>query len=567
MNTCKPENTYIRKLISRMTLEQKIGALMTLHFTGVVPTQNVREYITKYHCGGLRLPPIARRAGNDSDPKSCNGVFAKFSNLRYPEAPTCTPNQYKKALGEYRKLAKERPLGIPLHFSFDQEGSIGTNPYFANIFPMPMGIRATDDPKMAYYVARAIAEQGRAMGLSWIHSPQVDINSDPRNPECNIRTYSDKEADVSEYALEAARGFREGGMIATAKHFPGRGHSDVDAHFEVPTIHVDKKTMYERELAPYRKLIADGNLPSIMIAHSIFPAFDPDNVATVSKPIITGLLREELGFEGVITTDSMTMGGISKRYGVAEACALALEAGADIVLMKSQSHLVADTFNAIRSFVEQGRISLEELDKKGYRVLNMKYEYGLFHDYDWDDIDADQVANKSRLVQISKDVARRSNLIARDEEQLLPLKPEERILIIEQKPFLYNTYQFHSGMHFENCVRYSENVSYLETLIQWDEQDIQRIRTVIGDYDKVVVTNFFHRELGANTEELNQLVKTCRNVIVVSNTPYEGLSVPAQAKTVVLSVGGPTPNQAEALAGVLYGKVHPEGVWPIENHC
>ncbi len=565
MNTCKPRNRYIGGLISRMTLEQKVGALMTLHFTGVIPTQNVREYITKYHCGGLRLTPIARRAGNDSDPKSCNGVFADFSNLRYPEAPNCTPGQYKQALSEYRRIAKERPLSIPLHFSFDQEGSIGSNPYFANIFPMPMGIRTTDDPKMAYYVARAIAEQGRAMGLSWIHSPQVDINSDPRNPECNIRTYGDKEADVSEYGLEACRGFRDGGMIATAKHFPGRGHSDVDAHFEVPVINVDKKTMYARELAPYRKLIAEG-VPAIMIAHSIFPAFDPDHIATVSKKIITNLLREELGFEGVITTDSMTMGGIVRRYGVAEACALALEAGADIVLMKAQSHLVADTFNAIRDFVEQGRISLEELDKKVYRVLNMKYEYGLFHDYDWDDIDPDAVAKKSRLVQLSKDVARRSILIARDENRLLPLKPEERVLVIEQKPFLYNTYRFHSGMHFENCVRYSENVSYLETLFRWDELDLQRIRTVIGDYDKVVVTNFFHRELGANTEALDQLVKDFQNVVVVTNTPYETLSLPSQAKTVVLSVGGPSPDQAEALAGVLFGKVHPEGVWPIENH-
>lgn len=565
MNTGKPRNKYIDNLISKMTLEQKIGALMTLHFTGVVPTQNVRDYITKYHCGGLRLTPITRRAGNDADPKTCYGIDTVFSNLRYTEAPPCTPAEYKQTLSEYRKLAKERPLSLPLHFSYDQEGGIGSNQYFGNLFPQPMGIRATNDPKMAYYVARAIAEQGRAMGLSWIHSPDVDINSDPRNPECNVRTYSDNAEDVTEYALEACRGFREGGLIATAKHFPGRGFSNVDAHFEVPTINVDKKTMYERELAPYRKLIEQGDLPAIMIAHSIFPAFDPDHIATVSRKIITGLLREELGFEGVITTDSMTMGGISKRYGVAEACALALEAGADIVLMKAQNHLVADTFNAIRSFVEQGRIPVEELDKKVYRVLNMKYEYGLFHDYDWEDIDPDEVVKKSRLVQLSKDVARRSILIARDEENLLPLKPEERVLVIEQKIFAYNTRQWHSGIHFENCVRHSENVEYLETLFRWDELDLQRINTIIGSYDKVVITNFYNREIGCNLAALNRLLENHKNVIVVTDTPYQEISIPKNAKTVVLSFA-PTPNHAEVVAGVLYGKIHPEGVWPIEKH-
>ena len=131
-----------------------------------------------------------------------------------------------------------------------------------------------------------------------------------------------------EYSEQTCRGFKEGGIVATGKHFPGRGHSAVDAHFQLPTIEVGRDVMMQRELLPYKNLIAKGLLPCIMIAHSVFPAFDPDNISTVSKKVITGLLREELGFEGVVTTDSMTMGAIASTYGVANACAMALEAGA-----------------------------------------------------------------------------------------------------------------------------------------------------------------------------------------------------------------------------------------------
>ena len=161
-------------------------------------------------------------------------------------------------------------------------------------------------------------------------------------------------------------------MIATGKHFPGRGDSAEDAHFKLPVIDVDKDTMLNRELLPYRRLAKV--LPSIMIAHSIFPAFDPDEVATVSKKIVTGLLRDTIGFEGVITTDSMTMGALALRYGVANACAMALEAGADLVLMKAETSLVDETFSAFLQFVEEGRMSEPELDEKVYRVLQTKYE-------------------------------------------------------------------------------------------------------------------------------------------------------------------------------------------------
>lgn len=561
------KNKFINDLISRMTLEQKVGAVMTLAFTGVVPKKQTYDYITKYHCGGLRLTAIVRGTTAYVDPRK-GSTGKNVSGIRYPDAPHCTASEYKDVLQEFQRVAKSRPLSIPLHFSHDQEGGASSNFCFggATIFPKAMGLRATNDPKMAYLVARANGEQCKAVGYNWVHSPVLDINSDPRNPEICTRAYSDNAEEVALYAAETCRGYKDAGMITTGKHFPGRGFSAVDAHYEVPVIDVDEKTLWERELLPYRVLIAQDLLPSIMIAHSIFPALDPDNIATVSKPIITGLLREKLGFKGVITTDSMTMGGVAKRYGVANACAMALEAGADIVLMKSESKLVDETYNAIMDFVKSGRIPEEELDSKVYRILNMKYDYGLFHDYASDDVVPEAVLKRRSITELAKEVAKRSVLVCRDNAGLLPLKKQERVLVIEQKVGHFNDRKWHSGILYENCLQYGENVDYLETAERWDDLDLERIKNVIGNYDKVVITNYYSRTVLCNMDELKELLDAHNNIIVVTDTPYEEISIPENAGSVVVTFSN-CPSNVEVTAGVLFGKTEAEAVWPVSHHA
>ncbi len=566
----KKENQFVKDLIGRMTLDQKIGALLTLGFAGAVPRQHIYDFITKYHCGGLRLTTASRTFGNYVDPKSSKAVVNVTAKrgVKYSTAPICTASEYKAVLDELQAVARQRPLSLPLHFSFDQEGGTSADFFFGgvNIFTKPMGQRATNDPKLAYEIARAISLQSRAVGFNWIHSPVLDVNTDPRNPEIYTRSYSDSAEEVAEYAEQSCRGFREGKLIATGKHFPGRGHSDVDAHFQVPVIDVDRETMLNRELLPYRRLIEKDLLPSIMIAHSIFPAFDPVDIATVSKPILTGLLREELGFDGVITTDSMTMGAVATRYGVANACAMSLEAGADLVLMKAEGQLVPDTVEAIRSFVEEGRISMEELDKKVYRVLSLKYAYGLFYDQADHDVVPETVINDKAIVKLSKQVAKRSVLICRDKENWLPIDPEEKILVIEQKVKDYNSFSWHSGILCEGCLKYSRNVDYLETDYTWDAKDMENIAREIADYDTLVITNYFIRGKLCNKEAIEKIAASGKKVIVVTNTPYEEISIPGNAKAVVVTFAT-SPANIEVVAGTLYGKIIPEGVWPVSYHA
>lgn len=564
------DNVFIRNLVADMTLEEKIGALLTLGFAGTVARPHIYDFIEKYHCGGLRLSCDMRSFGSYVDPHSNRAVVSveRAGGIKYKgAAPVPTATQYKAVLDDLQAAARRRPHGIPLHFSFDQEGGSSADFCFGgvNLFPKPMGLAATGDPLLAYEVARAVARQSRAVGFNWVHSPVLDVCSEPQNPEIYTRAYSDDAETVAAYAAESCRGFRDGGMIATGKHFPGRGHSDVDAHFQVPVIRVDRETLLRRELLPYRKLIAEGLLPSIMIAHSIFPAIDPDNIATVSRKVITGLLREELGFTGVITTDSMTMGAIATRYGVANACALALEAGADLVLMKAENELVGQTVEAIRAFVEAGR--LPDLDDKVYRVLELKYRYGLFYDAGDHNAPPEKVLADPAIRTLAQTVARRSVLVARDRAGLLPLPQEKRILVVEQKVKEYNDAAWHSGILYEDCLACSPNVDYLETAYTYDEEDRRRILAALPGADIIVFTSYFLRGNLSNREFLEQVIaESGKPAVVVSNTPFEEISVPRNAETVIITFAT-SPENIRVTAGVLFGRITPEGRMPVANGC
>ena len=564
------DNVFIRNLVADMTLEEKIGALLTLGFAGTVARPHIYDFIEKYHCGGLRLSCDMRSFGSYVDPHSNRAVVSveRAGGIKYKgAAPVPTATQYKAVLDDLQAAARRRPHGIPLHFSFDQEGGSSADFCFGgvNLFPKPMGLAATGDPLLAYEVARAVARQSRAVGFNWVHSPVLDVCSEPQNPEIYTRAYSDDAETVAAYAAESCRGFRDGGMIATGKHFPGRGHSDVDAHFQVPVIRVDRETLLRRELLPYRKLIAEGLLPSIMIAHSIFPAIDPDNIATVSRKVITGLLREELGFTGVITTDSMTMGAIATRYGVANACALALEAGADLVLMKAENELVGQTVEAIRAFVEAGR--LPDLDDKVYRVLELRYRYGLFYDAGDHNAPPEEVLADPAIRTLAQTVARRSVLVARDRAGLLPLPQEKRILVVEQKVKEYNDAAWHSGILYEDCLACSPNVDYLETAYTYDEEDRRRILAALPGADIIVFTSYFLRGNLSNREFLEQVIaESGKPAVVVSNTPFEEISVPRNAETVIITFAT-SPENIRVTAGVLFGRITPEGRMPVANGC
>ena len=228
----------------------------------------------------------------------------------------------------------QRRAKVPLLIGADFESGTGMRLDEGTSFPSAMAVGATGDPKLAYEVGKVIALESRAAGVHWIFAPDADVNNNPDNPIINIRSFGENPKSVGEFVAQEIRGIEENGGLATAKHFPGHGDVSVDSHLALPTVPGDRKELEATELVPFRAAIG-ANVGSVMPGHLAVPAFEPDASvpATISRNILTGLLRDELKFKGLVVTDAMDMGGVTSRYPPGEAAVRAVEAGADVLLM------------------------------------------------------------------------------------------------------------------------------------------------------------------------------------------------------------------------------------------
>ncbi len=579
----KKMEKFIEGIVSQMTLDQKIGQCFTIHWGGSIVTPYVVEAIEKLHIGGLRVTPFGQnsRRGKhyhqslsyDFDYPS-NHDRAK-QNLFIPgPANYVSPEQYASRLNRLQDIALSSNAGIPLHISIDQEGDISRDFSYAgiNLFPSVMGLTATGDPQLAYETCKAVALQLSAIGITNIHSPVLDVNIDPRNPEINIRSYGDDPKVVAEYALASMKGYQEGGLVPTAKHFPGRGDSDIDAHSELPVVKNDIDKLNEIELYPYNVLIENG-LDSVMLAHTAVPAIDATmEISTVSKPIVTGLLREKMGFDGVITTDSITMGALMQKYGVGKACAKAIEAGCDLVLNKTEDEFRDQAFCELKRFVEDGLISERQLDDSIRRILRMKYQFGLFdRKGKVDDKAASKPIKDEKIVKLSRTVAQKCVTVLRDEKGLLPIDTNQKIMVIEQQILAgYAGIDVHCHDKIFNEMMYenSMNIIGLDTKFKATPDDEKFILEMLNentDIEIIVATNYYWRLCpNNNTSLIRKLIAAGKKVVVVTNCPYELGAVP-EAGTVICNYSA-TPQSAKAAADVIYGKVEPEGTWPLKNY-
>ncbi len=569
---------FLRSLMNDMTLDQKIGQCVVVGMSGTHITNDIREAITKYHCSGLRLSGFTRMFRYFSDDKSKGQQFGKdfspsMQKITRPGQPEyVSPEEYAEMLNELRDLAAMRDPAIPLHMVIDQEGDSSKDFARGGVvqFPSNMGLAASGDPDLTYRVTKAYAKQMKASGFNTIHSPVVDVNINPLNPEIGRRAFSDDPKIVAEHAMAMVKAFKEENIVAAAKHFPGRGDSATDAHHACPLLDASKTRIDEVELYPYKKLIEAG-VDSIMIAHCVYPALD-DKISTVSTKILTGLLRTELGFKGVITTDSMTMGALIDKYGVGESCAMALEAGADIILMKAENQWRGEMFYTIGKWVEDGRISETELDKKVMRILSLKYDTGLFENMGRvDSKKASLPYSDSEVIAVSKEAAVKAILIAKNKDNLLPVNKGKRTLLINQlnsvktpndkfdHPSLFTTLMeedwpelhcYETSFGFENENDEKAVLSFVEA----------------GKYDQIICTNFYDRSSKPHTY-IKTLIDKGYPVILITNTPYcinESGGMITDAGTIVLNMNL-SPEGYRTTKEVLFGKLLPKGKWPLTN--
>ncbi len=572
---------FVNDILSKMTLDQKIGQCFTIHWGGSMVTPYVMEAVERLHIGGLRVTPFgqnSRRGRHYHQSLNYEYDYPKGykkikQNLFIPGAAVyVSPEEYAERLNELQRLAAARMPGIPLHISIDQEGDISRDFSFGgiNLFPSAMGLTSTGDPALVYEACRAVALQLSAIGVTNLHSPVLDVNMNPNNPEINIRAYGDDPDIVGEYALASIKGYMDGGLVPTAKHFPGRGDSDIDAHYAVPNVPGDWNRLEEVELKPYRLLIENG-LPSVMLAHTTVPAADPSmQISTVSTEIVTGLLRERLGFEGVITTDSITMGALMEKYGVAKSCALAIKAGCDLVLNKVEDEFRDQAWLETRRFVEDGKIPEAQLNASVKRVLAMKYNLGMFETMG--QVNADHACAPIRdreIIELSRNVAEKCCTLLRDEAELLPLRPDQTVMVIEQQVLdgysgfdvACNNKSFNQAM-----VEQSRNIYCMDTKFKATAEDVEFLIDYVDEVDVIVATNYYWRLCPANnTDLIRKLIARGKKVIVITNCPYELGAVP-EAKTVICNYSV-TPESLKAAARMVYGKLESQGQWMLKHYA
>jgi len=574
---------WIDSMLGKMNLDQKVGQLLVFGFCGPIITPDTVQMIKKYHLGGLRISQFLRLINLTNDVKPGEEIdeitmksmhFPKGINKDYTYVKPTTvanPTEYAEVLNKLRSMAMEYNDGIPLHFTVDMEGS-GSDDLLGGqrLFPHPMGFTASGDPTLAYRAAKCIGLQARAVGANMIHSPCIDVNTNPLNPEIGTRAYGDNVQDVIKYSLQSLKGFQESGIMATAKHFPGRGESAADAHFGLPSVDLSYKDLYDNHIAPYAELIKAG-LPCVMSAHSLYPALGESELpSSLSRKILTDFLRGELGFKGVITTDNMMMGGILKKYEMSDAIIEALRAGNDLILNRDESPLRLQILEKVKAAIKSGYLPEKEVDEKIQRILAMRWDMGLAENGGVVDAKkATDITNDSFIMATAKEAAEKSVLLIRDEQKVLPLKPTQRVLLVEQvfpTHSAANNMYSHPGLLWEQMCENSENVGSVEIENIPSAKDRERLERRLNDndYDVIVCTNYYyHKVAKAIGDIVHRCIKTGKPVVVVASTPYTFASEP-DFKTVLACFQLAGKENMRAVSDILFGKLNPIAKLPVK---
>ncbi|MFG1750865.1 glycoside hydrolase family 3 protein [Streptosporangium sandarakinum] len=350
-------SSKVEAVLARMSLEEKVGQLfMPVVYgadPGTVSGENSARFgadtpakaVAKYRPGGVILFPWA---GNV---KSVRQVVALTNGLQ-----------------------KASPK-IPLLIGADQEnGRVSRLAPLVTAMPGASVIGATGDPSLARKAAEVTGSELRALGINLDFAPVADVNINPRNPVIGPRAYGSDPAKVSRMVAAAVKGFHDSGTATAAKHFPGHGDTDVDSHSGLPVIRHSLSQWRKLDAPPFAAAIG-AKTDVVMSAHVVMPKLDPSgDPSTLSKPILTGLLRDRLGFDGVVSTDALDMAGVRKKYGDAQVPVRAILAGVDLLLMPPN---FTKAYDAVLAAVKSGKISRARLDQSVRRLLTLKEARGL----------------------------------------------------------------------------------------------------------------------------------------------------------------------------------------------
>ncbi|MFI9495528.1 glycoside hydrolase family 3 N-terminal domain-containing protein [Streptomyces halstedii] len=417
-------DSRLKRLIARMSLEEKVGQLFVMRVYGhsaTAPDQadidanldeigvrTAAELIARYHVGGIIY-------------------FTWAHNTR-------DPHQIADLSNGIQRAALAQPTPLPLLISTDQEhGIVCRVGEPATLMPGAMALGAGGSRSDARTAARIAGAELAALGINQNYAPDADVNVNPANPVIGVRSFGSDPQSVAGLVAAQVKGYQSAQVASTAKHFPGHGDTSTDSHTGLPSIQHTREQWAELDAPPFRAAVAAG-IDSIMTAHIVVPALDPsEDPATLSRPILTGILREELGYDGVVVTDSLGMEGVRTKYGDERVPVLALQAGVDQLLNPPD---LSVAWNAVLAAVKSGEISEARIEESILRILRLKSKLGLFRDPYVTRRGVDRTVGVKERLATADRIAERTTTLLAHTGALLPLsrRTHRNVLVVGADP-------------------------------------------------------------------------------------------------------------------------------------
>jgi beta-N-acetylhexosaminidase len=528
---------WARKTLARMTVADKVGQMIGVRAFGLFRNRRASE----------------RRA-----------LLDKVRRLRVG----CV-TVYESEVESLPSLLNELQdaSAVPLLVAADMERGMAFR-IRRGVVPLPyaMAIGATRSEEAAHFTGVIAAREGRALGIHWAFAPVVDVNNNPANPVINIRSYGEDPEMVGRMIAAFVRGAREGGLLTTAKHFPGHGDTALDSHMQLVTVTADRPRLDAVELLPFRSAVAAG-VDAVMTGHIAVPALDATNTpATLSAPMSTDLLRTELGFDGLIVTDAMEMSGVRAAW-MGEAAIRAVQAGADLILLPPDADVA---IQALIRAVREGQLTESRLDASVLRILEAKERLNLHRKRRVDPGTLAEAVARPEDVAQAMDVARGSITVLKNEGGVLPLRAEDplKILHLVMSSDLRN--DFVQGWPEDELTTRRVTAHTLALGPEVSAETEAQVVEMASRYTHVVASAFVRVAAykgnvdmaASHARLLKALVAAGKPVVLVSfGSPYLLRQVP-EVPVYVCAYGGPESSQRAAM-GALFGEYPVVGKLPV----
>ncbi|MDX2160812.1 MAG: glycoside hydrolase family 3 protein [bacterium] len=517
------------------SLESKIGRMLAAGFDGLEAPDYLLEWVRTGRIGTVIL-------------------FAR--NIESPEQVA----RLTRSLHEAALVS-----GDPLLICVDQEGGTVARMREAHGFtesPGAMALGTADDETLAENVSQVMARELRTVGVNWNLAPAIDVTHDIRNPTTGTRSLGTNPARVSALAAAQVRGFQRGGVLCSAKHFPGLGNTPTDTHYALAVIDGSVDYLWEHDLIPFRAVI-DGGIESIMMTHVQFTALDAQYPSTLSPALIGGLLRDDLRFDGLVVTDCMEMKAVADLYDAGELAVLSALAGIDVVLFSHTRTLQEAAFDGMLKAAREGRLPLAHIDDANARVLALKTRYAI----DPAALTLENVRNVIRHpdhLAVMAQAARAGCTLVRDDPALRPLPSGLRIGVVEFVPVYESAAQDGSGTAFGQFLAAQRPQTAFLPLVAQHTDDAKRAhaRAFAHDHDLIVIVTRNAHLSPVQAEIALDLIGTAsQSIAVCLRNPFDA-DVLTGADAILCTCGDSAPSLAAAV-DALMGKFTPSGRLPV----